>query len=57
MVLEEYAQRDALVGLNEVVQFESDAISLDIDDGGVAKNGWQLLALSAPTVSVSDSDS
>ena len=48
----EYQERQALAGPDQLVDFESDQIKLDIPlDGITLKGGWIITPLTAPVVS------
>jgi hypothetical protein len=46
-----YSEKGALVGPQQSVEFEADAISLDISMEGLSINGWQITPLIRPVVS------
>ena len=43
---------EAVPGPDQPVDFESDQIELDIPDEGVSLQGWRIIPLTAPVVSV-----
>ena len=51
VVEEEYTKKNALPGPDQNVEFESEAISLDIPMVGIAIKGWKITPLIRPVVS------
>jgi hypothetical protein len=51
-VKEEYGNSKALLGLHQVVEFESDAVTLDIPMEGITAKGWSITPLIRPVVSL-----
>lgn len=47
VVLEEYAERDAVVASHNTVEFEDEQISLEVGEG-IEKEGWLLTAIDPP---------
>ena len=52
VVKEEYKKYNALLGLRQLVEFESDAVMLDIPIQGIAVKGWKITPLIRPVVSL-----
>ena len=52
VVKEEYGNSKALLGLRQIIEFESDAVTLDIPMEGVASKGWSITPLVRPVVSL-----
>ena len=50
-VKEEYKNSKAMLGLRQVVEFESDAVMLDIPIEGIAVKSWKITPLIRPVVS------
>ena len=48
---EEYEKKGAILGLHQLVEFESDAITLDIPEMGILIKGWKITPLIRPVVS------
>ena len=46
-----YSEKGALVGPHQPVEFEADAISLDIPMEGLSVKGWEIAPLIRPVVS------
>ena len=51
VVKEEYKDGKAVLGLRQLVEFESDTISLDIPMEGITDKGWKITPLIRPVVS------
>lgn len=51
VVKEEYENSRALLGFRQVVEFESDAVSLNIPMEGITVGGWTITPLIRPVVS------
>ena len=51
VVKQEYKDEKAVLGLHQLVEFESDAISLDIPLEGITIKGWKITPLIRPVVS------
>ena len=49
--MNKYDRTDAVLGLQQPVEFESDAISLDIPMEGITIKGWKITPLMRPVVS------
>ena len=47
-----YEKDKALLGLHQVVEFESDAVMLDIPMEGITAKGWRITPLIRPVVSL-----
>ncbi len=48
---EEYSSKEAILGLNHIVEFEEDRITLDIpNDGAEVSGGWRITPMFHPTV-------
>ena len=52
IVKKEYGNSKALLGLHQIIEFESDAVTLDIPMEGVASKGWSITPLVRPVVSL-----
>ncbi len=53
-VSEEYCSKEAILGVNHVVEFEEDSIILDIPtDGAEVNEGWKITPLFYPMVGTS----
>ena len=51
---EEYSSKEAISGLNHIVEFEEDRITLDIPMAGVeVSGGWKITPVFHPTVEIS----
>ncbi len=47
-VSEEYSSKEAILGLNHIVEFEEDRITLDIpNDGAEVSGGWKITPISS----------
>ena len=51
VVKEEYERKGAILGLQKLVDFESDAITLDIPKEGITVKGWEVTPKFLPVVS------
>ena len=51
VVKEEYKRRGAILNLQKLVDFEYDAITLDIPDEGIIIKDWEIIPLTVPVVS------
>ena len=51
VVKQEYKDEKAVLGLRQLVEFESEAISLDIPMEGISIKGWKITPLIRPVVS------
>ena len=51
VVSREYDNKGAVLGLHQLVDFESDLITLDIPMEGISTNGWTITPLIRPVVS------
>ena len=51
MIKNEYNEKGAQPGPHQVVEFESDMITLDIPMEGITKDGWKITPLMRPVVS------
>ena len=51
IVKEEYGNGKALLGLRQIIEFESDEVTLDIPMEGVISKGWKITPLMRPVVS------
>lgn len=51
MVNEEYKRKGARPGPHQVIEFESDMITLDIPMEGITTDGWKITPLMRPVVS------
>ncbi len=50
-VSEEYSSKEAILGVNHIVEFEEDSITLDIPmDGAEVSGGWRITPMFHPTV-------
>ena len=58
MVREEYEREGAVRGPHQPVEFVSEAIELDIPKEGITcSNGWKIIPLISPTVSLNQNQS
>ena len=51
MVQREYERKRAVLGLHQLVDFESDTITLDIPKEGIVLKGWEITPLISLVVS------
>ncbi len=51
---EEYSSIEAIIGVNHILEFEEDRITLDIPMAGVeVSGGWKITPMFYPTVEIS----
>ena len=49
--MKKYEKEGAILGVHQLIEFEADAISLDIPMDGLSIQGWKITPLMRPVVS------